>query len=292
VTGGKAAEFGEKYTIQSDYVVSAVGQLNTPHYPDFEGLEDFTGTFMHSARWNWSKPVAGKRVGIVGNGATAAQLVPEVAKTAKSLAVFQRTPNWVVPRDDKVISAIRRALYRYIPLIRQRYRASLMDMRESFYEVAVVEDSEGNQVVRDQCLDTMKSQLPDKPQLFEKLTPNYPPGCKRIIISDDYYPALNRPNVSLETGAIQRITKDGIVVDGQEIKLDVLILATGFKTLDFMYPIKVYGEEGRSLESIWPSGARAFLGITVESLPNFSMMYGPNTVSTLNSRRFSKSIID
>jgi cation diffusion facilitator CzcD-associated flavoprotein CzcO len=154
-----------------------------------------------------------------------------------------------------------------------------MDIRESFYDVAVVEGSEANQSVRDMCIGAMKSQLADKPELFEKLIPNYPPGCKRILISDDYYPALNRSNVSLETSQIERITKDGIVVGGKEIKLDVLVLATGFKALEFMYPIKIYGENGRSIETIWPNGARAYLGMSVESLPNFAMMYGPNTVS-------------
>jgi len=203
--------------------------------------------------------------------------VPEVAKSAKTLTVFQRTPNWVVPRADQMISSTRRAAYRYIPYARRRYRASLMDMRESFYDAAVVENSDLNTELRRQCIDMMKSQLVDKPQLCQALTPNYPPGCKRIIISDDYYPAINRSNVELETGSIERVTAEGIIVDGRDIKLDVLVLATGFQTLEFMYPIKVYGENGRSLESIWPHGAQAYLGITVESLPNFAMMYGPNT---------------
>jgi cation diffusion facilitator CzcD-associated flavoprotein CzcO len=155
-----------------------------------------------------------------------------------------------------------------------------MDIRESFYDAAVVENSDLNTELRHQCIDMMKHQLVDKPQLCQALTPDYPPGCKRIIISDDYYPAINRSNVEVETGSIDRITAEGIVVGGREIKLNVLVLATGFQTLDFMYPIKVYGENGRSLESIWPHGAEAYLGITVESLPNFSMMYGPNTVSS------------
>jgi cation diffusion facilitator CzcD-associated flavoprotein CzcO len=279
VTGGKAAEFGSEYTIKSDYLVSAVGQLNTPYYPDIPGLKEFKGTVMHSSRWDWSKPIAGKNVGIIGNGATAAQIVPEVAKTAKTLTVFQRTPNWLVPRDDKKITAARRAAYQYLPYVRRRYRASLMDFRESWYDAAVVEDSALNNEMRRLCTEMMKTQLVNKPELAPLLTPDYPPGCKRIIISDDYYPALNRVNVNLETGSIQRITPNGIVVDGKEIELDVLVLATGFQTTEFMYPIKVYGENGRTLEDIWPQGARAYLGITVESLPNFSMLYGPNTVS-------------
>lgn len=290
-SSGKAAEFGSKYTIKSDYVISAVGQLNTPHYPDFEGMKNFKGVMMHSARWRWNEPISGKRIGIIGNGATAAQIVPEVAKVASSLTVFQRTPNWIVPRLDQSISAARKVAYRYVPLVRKRYRASLMDIRESFYDVAVVAGSEANDSVRTMCNEAMQSQLTDKPELIEALTPDYPPGCKRIIISDDYYPALNRPNVHLETGAIQRITENGIIVNGKEIELDVLVLATGFKTLEFMYPIQVYGEKGRDLKSIWPHGAQAYLGITVESLPNFSMMYGPNTVSIFASTIIERGLL-
>lgn len=281
VTGGKAAEFGDAYSIRSDYVVSAVGQLNTPGYPDIPGIKDFEGVIMHSARWDWSKPTAGMRVGVVGNGATAAQIVPEVSKTATHLTVFQRTANWVVPRDDRIISPARKATYKYLPLVRRRYRASLMDIREAFYDVAVVEGSAGNQSVETACLDAMKTQILRKPELIPALTPDYPPGCKRILISDDYYPALDRSNVSLQTEPIERITAEGIVSGGKLIKLDMIVLATGFKTLEFMFPIKVYGEAGRSLAEIWPHGAQAYLGVTVESLPNFSMMYGPNTVSTL-----------
>jgi cation diffusion facilitator CzcD-associated flavoprotein CzcO len=121
VTGGKAAEFGENYTIKSAYLVSAVGQLNTPHYPEIRGLEDFKGTVMHSARWNWSKPIAGKKIGIIGNGATAAQIVPEVAKSAEHLTVFQRTPNWVIPRAVS-----------FPPLICRGHLSSLISLGTSF----------------------------------------------------------------------------------------------------------------------------------------------------------------
>jgi hypothetical protein len=126
-------------------------------------------------------------------------------------------------------------------------------------------------------LDSMKSQLPNRPDLWEKITPNYPPGCKRIIVSDDYFPAFARDNVTLQTDPIEQITENGISVDGVEAKYDLIILATGFRTVEFMHPIKVYGSEGRSLSSIWKTGARALYGVTIESLPNFAMLYGPNT---------------
>jgi hypothetical protein len=153
----------------------------------------------------------------------------------------------------------------------------LMDVRENLYESTIVKDSPGNVGMRDWSLSYMKKQLPDRPDLWEKLTPNYAPGCKRIIITDDFYPALAQPHVKIETSPIERVTSAGVAVEGQAYDFDLLILATGFRTQEFMYPIKVTGTGGRSLEDIWQGGARAYRGVTVDSLPNFGMMYGPNT---------------
>jgi cation diffusion facilitator CzcD-associated flavoprotein CzcO len=277
VSGGKAAEFGSEYSVHCDYLISGVGQLNTPYYPAIEGLSSFQGTVMHSARWNWNKPLDGKRIAIIGNGATAAQIVPELAKVASDLTIFQRTPNWIVPRDDKLIPAMRKALYRYLPTIRRRYRSRLMDFRESFYDAAVVEDSAMNHEIARMCTTMMKTQLSNKPELIDALTPTYPPGCKRIIISDDYYPALNRPNVHLQTQGIKKITSQGIASGEDELAFDAIILATGFQTVDFLSPVEISGIQGRSLREIWKHGAQAYLGVTVASLPNFGMLYGPNT---------------
>ncbi|EAT78799.2 hypothetical protein SNOG_13775 [Parastagonospora nodorum SN15] len=187
VTGGKDAEFNPQYSIDCDFLVSAVGQLNQPRFPDIEGLEDFQGKIMHSARWDWSHSLEGKKVGIIGN------------------------------------------------------------------------DGEEN-------------------GLWEKLTPDYNPGCKRVIISDDYYPAVADPKTTLETNKIARITPTGIQLEnGTTYEHDIIVLATGFRTVEFMYPIKITGTGGRSLEQIWEKGASALYGTTVPSLPNFGMFYGPNT---------------
>lgn len=277
VCGQKEAEFGMQYTLSSEYLVSGVGQLNLPHYPEIEGIDNFGGKIMHSARWDWSFNLEGKKIGIIGNGATSAQIIPEVAKVCDNLTVFQRTPNWIVPRDDAPISDAMRTIYQYVPGARKAYRASLMVKRESFFDVAVVDDSDANIQLRKDTLEKMKRELSQKPELWEKLIPDYPPGCKRVILSDDFFPTLNRSNVDLETRHIERITPRGVAVDGKEYECDLIILATGFRTLEFMYPIKIYGEGGRSIEDIWKKGARAYLGITVESLPNFGMLYGPNT---------------
>jgi cation diffusion facilitator CzcD-associated flavoprotein CzcO len=277
VLGGKAAECAPSYTITSDFLVSAVGQLNMPHYPAIDGLDSFQGKTMHSARWDWSYQLDGKKVAMIGNGATAAQILPEIVDVAQSVTVFQRTPNWVISRNDKPISEAMRKVYRYLPAVRKRLRASFMDFRESLYEATVDVDSQMNVMVKQMSLNMLNQQIPDKEELKRNLTPDYPPGCKRIIISDDFFPAMNRANVKLETSPIDEISSTGIKSGGKQEDFDLIILATGFRTLEFMFPIKVSGIGGRPIEQIWKGGARAYLGMTVEGLPNFGMLYGPNT---------------
>ncbi|KDB23870.1 hypothetical protein H109_04252 [Trichophyton interdigitale MR816] len=277
VEGAKDSEFGERYTISSDFLLSAVGQLNYPHYPSIPGIDDFKGKLMHSARWDWSYSIKDKKVGIIGNGATAAQIIPEIAPEVSHLTVFQRTPNWVAPRHDMPMTLPIRFMFRYVPGVLSKFRALIMDVRESLFASILKPESQVSGYLKKISVAMMKRQLANKPELWEKLTPNYPPGCKRIITSDDYFPALARDNVSLETGHIDRISESGIVVDGTEQEFDLIILATGFRTVEFMHPIKVYGENGRPLSDIWKNGARGLYGITIESLPNFAMLYGPNT---------------
>lgn len=275
--GGKDAEFGKDYTVTSDFLVSAVGQLNVPKYPDIKSLDTFNGKSMHSARWDWDYDLFDKKIGIIGNGATAAQIIPEVAKVCKSLVVFQRTPNWLIPREDKPISPTMRAVLNYVPFIRRRIRAAMMDFRESFFEVVFDTQSPMHEFMMEASKQHMAAQLPgDKyANLREKLQPHYAVGCKRVIITDDYFPVFTRENVVLETTPIQSISPKGIVVEGSvEHEFDLLVLATGFKTTQFMYPIKIYGSQGQSISDIWASGASAYLGMTVSSMPNFSMLYG------------------
>lgn len=281
VSGGKETEFGSSYTITSDFLVSAVGQLNFPKYPDYPGLSDFKGKIMHSARWDWSYNIAGKRIAIIGNGATAAQIIPEVAKVAAKLTVHQRTPSWVVPRLDTPIAQWKRSVFRYLPFIRWRYRASIMDIRETYYHVVNDNNSDIARRSEKDCKEMMREQLPGREDLWQKLEPKYFVGCKRVVISDDYFPVFSRDNVALETGRIEKFTERGIAIEGkkgEEEEYDIIICATGFRTLEFMYPIDVTGSSGLSLASIWgKGGSRALYGVTVESLPNFAMLYGPNS---------------
>lgn len=205
------------------------------------------------------------------------QIVPEIVTKVSHLTIFQRTPNWIIPRLDAPVSPLQQALLTCIPPLLWRKRSLQMDYREAFHDGIFDNDSEFANRLRGWGNGLRKAQLADHPELCEKLTPNYAPGCKRVIKSDDYYPALTRDNVSLETRPITRITDRGIEVEGGLQEYDLIVLATGFRTVDFMYPIKVYGTNGRPIEEIWKDGARAYRGVTVEDMPNFGMLYGPNT---------------
>lgn len=294
--GSKDAEFNPEYDISADFLVSAVGQLNVPKWPEIPGLKDFEGKVIHSARWDWSYDLKDKKIAVIGNGkilqspsssrnclnkttgATAVQIIPEIAKVAKEVGIYQRTPNWLIPRLDAPIPSWTRSLFKYVPPLMWRKRALQMDFRESFYGIIGDSTSAGADEVRKYNQEMLDAAFPNNPTMQEKLRPNYNPGCKRIIISDDYYPALALPHVSLITDKISNITKTGIETEGgQHHDYDLIVLATGFKTLDFMHPIQMQGYNNTSLSSIWSQGARALYGITVSSMPNFGMCYGPNT---------------
>jgi cation diffusion facilitator CzcD-associated flavoprotein CzcO len=278
VLGGKDAEYAQSYAVSSDFLVSAIGQLNYPQFPAIEGIGSFRGKMMHTARWDSSYNFDGKRVAVIGNGATAAQAIPEIAKTANSITVFQRTPNWIIPRYDKPIGKTLQAIFRYVPAIRRQFRMILMAVREFLHGFAI-HHSAMNSYVRKLCREMMVRQIPHNEKLREALTPKYTPGCKRVILSDDFYVAMNKSHVTLETSPIERFTAEGISTGGALHEFDLIVLATGFRTTEFMFPMKIYGVGGRVVEELWreQGGARAYLGISVESLPNFAMLYGSNT---------------
>lgn len=284
VTGGKESEFTSGYTIAADFLVSAVGQLNVPSYPKIPGLHHYQGKMMHSSRWDWSYNLEGKRIAVIGNGASAAQIVPEVAKVAKQLTVYQRTPGWVIPRHDGPTPTWKQWLFKYCPPIRWRVRAKQMDFRETFYTAVTDADSIWAQKMRDFCAMQAKAAFPDQPEMWEKLIPKYSPGCKRTVISDDFYPTLAMEHVHLETRPITKITTSGIAVeaaedpaDNEHRDFDLIILATGFKTVEFLFPMKLVGSKGVTLDEMWKDGAQAYYGCTVPNMPNFGMFYGPNS---------------
>lgn len=281
--------------------MSAVGQLNIPKYPSaasIPGIEEFTGKKMHSARWDWSYDFRQKKIAMIGNGCTAVQILPElVAGGAKSVTLFQRTPNWVVPRGDGPVSPLWRKIYKYIPGVLARKRATQMDFREEQFQFINYSNPEMAEAYMAAHREKLRESLPGRKDLWEKLTPKYGLGAKRLIISDDYFPTLARENVFLETRGIERIEGSRILVrdaeDGNKIVnslpddddddkgFDLLICATGFLTTSFLHPLTLTGPSGIPLSSTWSStssrGPQALYGITVPSLPNFAMLYGPNT---------------
>ncbi|KAG9832771.1 FAD/NAD(P)-binding domain-containing protein, partial [Aureobasidium melanogenum] len=276
--GSKDAEFNPEYDINADFLVSAVGQLNVPKWPDIPGLKEFEGKVIHSARWDWSYDLKDKKIAVIGNGATAVQIIPEIAKVAKEVGIYQRTPNWLIPRLDAPIPSWTRSLFKYIPPLMWRKRALQMDFREGFYGIIGDSTSAGADEVRKYNQAMLDAAFPNNAEMQEKLRPNYNPGCKRIIISDDYYPTLALPHVHLLTDKISSITKTGIETEaGQHKDYDLIVLATGFETLDFMHPIQMHGYNNTPLSEVWNHGAKALYGISVTKMPNFGMLYGPNT---------------
>ncbi|CAH0027176.1 unnamed protein product [Clonostachys rhizophaga] len=278
----KEAEACDSYTIQTNFFISGVGQLNQPYWPQIPGQECFHGKIMHAARWDWSYDLTGKRIAIIGNGAAAVQIAPEVAKVASQLTIFQRTPKWVIPRLDDEVQEWKRGLLRNVPFLLPKIRALIMDRNEGTYESLIRRGSAESAELTKESIAFLHSELPDRPDLWEILTPNYAPGCKRILITDDYYKTLRLPHVALETRDIGTITEEGIHVgppktEGESLGFDLIVFATGFQTQQFLHGIDVRGVDGRPLGDIWEKGASALYGITVESLPNFGILYGPNT---------------
>jgi cation diffusion facilitator CzcD-associated flavoprotein CzcO/thiol-disulfide isomerase/thioredoxin len=252
-------------TLRAPFFVCSTGPLNQPRWPDIPGLDRFKGPRLHSARWDATVPLAGRRVAVIGTGSTASQLIPPIAAQAGQLFVFQRTANWVLPRLDRVYNRLDHLLAHFPPYartVRWCWTQILEWGRRGFDE---------GTLARKGMLKTAaahrRRQLSD-PALREKLTPAYPLGCKRLIYSSDFYPAMSQPNVELVTDGIARITEGGIVTaDGQERAIDVLVCATGFETVQLLSSITVTGLGGRTLRETWANGPEAFHGISVAGFP-------------------------
>ncbi|MET8763619.1 NAD(P)/FAD-dependent oxidoreductase [Lentzea sp. NPDC004782] len=257
-------------------LVPAVGQLNRPKYADYPGQADFTGTTFHSARWNHDHDLTGRDVGVIGTGPSAVQFIPSIAGKVRSLTVFQRSPNWVMPKWDYRYGPGHRALFT-TALGRLGYRGAWYLVGETVLYSAIRGGRLGK-LVEHLCERQLRTQIQD-PHLRAKLTPGFPLGCKRILISDDYYPALARKNVDLVTEKIVRFTSSGVLTaDGSEHRVDTLIHGTGFTATDFLAPMTITGRDGRRLrEDTWADGAAAHLGMTVPGYPNLFLLYGPNT---------------
>jgi 4-hydroxyacetophenone monooxygenase len=287
---------GREDTIQADAVISAVGQLNRPQLPKIEGRESFAGPAFHSARWDHAVELDGKRVGVIGTGCSAAQFAPHVAEQAEHLEIFQRTPNWQfpVPHYRQEVPQGFQYLLGHVPYYRQWYRFWLFwRSAELMRPMAEVDDDwpdrsrsvgVANDQLRELLTEAIVAQYPERPDLLDKVVPQYPPASKRIIVDDGgWAQMLHRDNVTLTTTAIDHIVPSGVVtVDGELHEFDVLLYGTGFQPSRFLTPMKVVGRGGADLHERWDGNARAYLGVAVPGFPNFFMLYGPNTNIVVN----------
>ena len=287
---------GREETIAAHAVISAVGQLNRPLIPQIAGRETFGGPSFHSARWDHGVDLTGKRVAVIGTGASAAQFVPAIAPRAAGLHVFQRTPNWFVPVPtyDADVPEGLQWLLRHIPHYAHWYRFwTFWNTTDGLLPAATVDKdwphqdrsvSQANDVLRTILEGYLRGQFAERPDLLEKVLPSYPPAAKRIILDNGAWAsALKRDNVDLITVPIDRITPTGVVtVDGAERVVDVIIYGTGFHASRFLTPMRVIGRHGKNLHEQWHGDARAYLGILVPNFPNFFMLYGPNTNIVVN----------
>jgi cation diffusion facilitator CzcD-associated flavoprotein CzcO len=286
-TAATAATFDEAtglWTVQTSrgepitarVVISATGGLSRPAYPDIPGLASFAGKTFHSARWDHAYPLEGKRVGVIGTGASAIQIVPAIAPRVRELAVFQRSPAWILPKHDPAISPEEQDRFRRHPALQRLARLRQYLVHEVM-ALGFVVDPRILKLASRLAWKHLEQRVPD-PVLRERLTPRYAMGCKRVLLSNDFYPAMSRPNVSLITDGIAAVRPGGVVTkDGREHALDALVLATGFHAADSVAPFPVRGRGGRDLGEAWRDGAEAYLGTTVRGFPNLFFIVGPNT---------------
>jgi cation diffusion facilitator CzcD-associated flavoprotein CzcO len=256
-----------------DVLVSAMGMFNDLNWPDIPGLDGFGGTMFHSARWDHEHDLSGETVGVIGSAASAVQFVPEIAKQVGQLYMFQRTANWVLPKDDDPFTPDQIEHFKRDPDAMHQLREQIFGHIEGVVTFSDPEKLRAAEEAGLRALSVVKD-----PDLRRKLTPTEPYGCKRPLLSNDYYPTFNRSNVEVVTDEIERITSDAIVTrDGVQRPVDTIVVATGFDTRRFLSAIDVVGREGRKLEEAWNDGAQAYLGITTSEFPNLFMLYGPNT---------------
>jgi len=263
-------------TVTARAVVSGIGALHLPAFPKLKGLESFAGRTFHSSEWDENYDLTGKRVAIIGTGASAIQIVPNIAGKVAKLSLFQRTPSWILPRQDRAYADKTKNRFRNFPFLQRLLRNIIYLALESralgfISRPGILKPAE--KMARDYIART----IPD-PAMRAALTPDYAIGCKRILISDDFYPALTRPNVELVTDAIREVTPQGVVTeDGKLRELDAIVFATGFRATELLSEMPVTGRGGRKLSDDWKNGAEAYYGIAVAGYPNFFMLLGPNT---------------
>lgn len=263
-------------SLSAEVLISAVGQLSRPAVPELPGLEDFTGEVFHSAEWNHDADLRGRRIGVVGTGASAIQFVPEIADLASSTTVFQRSAPYVIPKADRAYTRLHHAAFAALPRTQWIGRRTTFALSERLNQ-ALTEGSWMSRVLKVVWRLHLRRQVKD-PGLRARLIPDYPMGCKRLLFSNEWYRTLARTDVEVVTEGIERVEADGVRDARGRLHLcDVLIFGTGFKATQFLAPMEVTGRGGTRLAQVWREGAYAYLGIAVPEFPNLFLMYGPNT---------------
>jgi cation diffusion facilitator CzcD-associated flavoprotein CzcO len=269
-------ETGSGHHDEVDVVIAATGVLHHPNFPDIEGLDRFGGAVFHSSRWDHRATLEGARVGIIGTGSTAVQLVSAIVDRVAALSLFQRTAQWVMPQDNPPHSDEERASFRDDPAHLTQTHQSLSDLFDLFSNAVVDAESPEIKWIEEECINNLERHVLD-PDLRSRLRPDYRPACKRLVISPDFYDAIQHPHAELVTEPIDRVEPGGVrTADGRLHELDVLVLATGFKADAFMRPMEVTGRDGGSLEQAWTPRPEAYLSISIPGFPNFFMVNGPN----------------
>ncbi|MGW2898389.1 flavin-containing monooxygenase [Streptomyces sp. NPDC001212] len=262
--------------LSADVVVGATGPLSEPKVPDIPGLDSFPGKVFHSARWDHDHDLAGKRVAVVGTGASAIQIVPSIQPEVARLTLFQRTPPWVMPRVDREISSVERRMHRALPLTAQLRRGLLWGIRE--LQVQAFTRHPGQLGFVERLAELNMSRAIKDPELRAKLTPDYRIGCKRILLSSTYYPALAQDNVDVVASGLSEVRGSTVVAaDGTEAEVDAIVFGTGFHVTDMPIAERVVGVDGRTLAESWTDGMAALRGASAAGFPNWMTIIGPNT---------------
>ncbi|MGE0487228.1 MAG: flavin-containing monooxygenase [Gammaproteobacteria bacterium] len=260
----------------ADFLVAATGVLHHPHVADIPGLDSFAGACFHSAQWDHSVPLEGKRVGVIGTGSTAIQITSALVDTVGRFDLFQRTAQWISPIENHVYTEEEKERFRTDPAFLQSVRDQINTDFGYFSNAVIDADSQEMKDIEAACLANLEDNVKD-PELREKLRPNYRAGCKRLIFSTDFYQAIQHPSAHVVTTPIERVEPTGIrLVDGELRDLDVLVVATGFRVDSFIRPTTVLGRNGVNLDDAWAEGPLAYMSISVPDFPNFFMLNGPN----------------
>ncbi|MGH9017072.1 MAG: flavin-containing monooxygenase [Acidimicrobiales bacterium] len=259
-----------------DVVIAATGVLHHPRYPDIKGLDTFAGPVFHSARWDHDAAIDGRRLGVIGTGSTAMQIVGATVDRVEALTLFQRTAQWVMPAINPAYTPEEQAAFGEDRALMESVRTTVAEMFDHFSGGIIKADSPEMKMIEQFCLDNLENSVTD-PELRERLRPDYRAACKRLIVSTNFYEAIQKPNAELVTAGIEAVEPAGVrTVDGARHDVDMLVLATGFHVDAFVRPVSVVGRGGIDLDDVWSARPGAYLSISVPEFPNFFMLNGPN----------------